>query len=242
MIQDKPEFDSPTVRQIRIAFEQTPNRLRLVEQGWRERRREDIARSPLQEQAAQGTPEKRDVGREVRSTTIRTIAKRSGRPTEAMPTRTKPVIAPPTPPPTPPASSIPVITNQDHQEHVGKDAPRRIISHPLSPTPTPMVLGHKTTLLIPDQSLPSPYECVLRIGSRRISVIPGGDVVEVVSGNRVSRICRAEYKEWTQVERKQWETVWDLVEQVKRTTPRVSDCMFCGLGIMNRSRYIIPLL
>jgi hypothetical protein len=236
MIQDKPEIDSPTVRQIRIAFEQTPNKLRLVEQGWRERRREEIARKPVQH----GTPRVEDVGHQARPMTTGTTARDTGRPTVA-PTRIKPIMTPPTPPPTPPAESKPARTKADYEKDVAKDAPRRIISHPLPPMPTPMILGHKTTLFIPDQSPPCSYECVLRIGGRRISVVRGGDVVEVVSGNKVLKICRAEYKEWTQVERKQWETVWDLVEQVKRKTPRVSDCMFCGLELMDRSRYIIPL-
>jgi hypothetical protein len=237
MIPDKPESDSPTVRQIRIAFEQTPNKLRLVEQGWRQRRREDIAREPVQH-AGHATSGQENVGPQLRPTTIGMTARNPARPTDARP---KPVMAPPTPPPTPPAESKPARTKADHEKDAAKDAPRRIISHPLPPTPTPMVLGHKTTLSILDQSLPGPHECALRIGSRRISIMRGGDVIEIVSGNKVVRICRAGYKEWTQVERKQWETVWDLVEQVKRKTPRVSDLLFCGLKLMDRSRYIIFL-
>ena len=47
-------------------------------------------------------------------------------------------------------------------------------------------------------------------------------MIEVASGTQVSRMRLAEYKEWSETERKQWETVWDLLEQVKRKTPRVS--------------------
>jgi hypothetical protein len=199
-----------------------------------------IARKPNL-QAGHGIPGVDNNGHQVRPTTIEITARNPGRPTEAIPTRTKPALAPPTPPPTPPADYEPVRINHDHQDDVAKGAPRRIIAHPLPPTPTPMVLGHKTTLFIPDQCAPSPYECVLRIGSRRISVIRGGDAVEVSSGNKVLRICRGEYKDWSHVERKQWETVWGLMEQVKRTTARVSDCLFYGVDLMGRSRYIIPL-
>jgi hypothetical protein len=240
MIQDKAEIDSPTVRQIRIAFEQTPNKLRLVEQGWRERRREEITRKPIKE-AGHGAPGKENDGHQVRPTTIETTPRNQGRPTEAMPTRVKPLLAPPTPPPTPPANSEQVLTNEEHEKDVVKDAPRRIITHPLPPTPTPIVLGHKTTLSIPDQPPPCPQECVLRIGSRRISIMRGGEVMEVLSGSKAVRIRRAEYDVWSQAERKQWETVWDLVEQVKRKTPRVSDCSFHGIDLMGRSRYIIPM-
>lgn len=240
MIHDTPDVDSPTVRQIRIAFEQTPSKLRLVEQGWRQRRREEIARKQVQ-QACHGIPKVDHVGHQGHATAIVMMARNPGDPADAMTSRTKPMMAPPTPPPTPPPDFKPVRNGQDHEEDVLKDAPRRIISHPLPPTPTPVVLGQKTTLLIPDQSLPGSYECVLRMGSRRISVMRGGEVMEVVSGNKFLWTCRGECKKWSQAERKQWDTVWDLVEEVKRTTPRVSDCMFRRLTLMSRSRYFIPL-
>lgn len=222
MIQvDKQDIDSPTVRQIRIAFEQTPNKLRLVEQGWRERRRQEISRKPVME-AGHGTSEVEKVGDQIQRAAVGMAAKNRKRPTEATPSLARHETAPPTPPPTPPAQDKPICTKKDHKADMPIKMPRPILADPLPPTPTPMILGHKTTLFIPDQSPSCPHECVLRIGRRRISVMRGGETIEVASGAQVLRIRREEYKEWSQMERRQWETVRDLLEQVKRQTPRVS--------------------
>ena len=222
MIQvDKQDIDSPTVRQIRIAFEQTPNKLRLVEQGWRERRREEINRTPIQ-QDGRGISGVKTVGDQVQRAAVGVAARKRNRPTEAMPSLARHETAPPTPPPTPPVQDQPICTKKDHKADTPIKMSRPILADPLPPTLTPMALGHKTTLFIPDQYPSCPHECVLRIGRRRISVMRGGELIEVASGTQVSRMRLAEYKEWSQTEKKQWETVWDLLEQVKRKTPRVS--------------------
>lgn len=222
MIQvDKQDIDSPTVRQIRIAFEQTPNKLRLVEQGWRERRRQEISREPIQH-GGHGASEVEKIGDQAQRAGVGVAARNRRRPTEATPCLARHETAPPTPPPTPPTQDKLICTNKDRKADTPINMPRPVLVHPLPPTPIPVILGHKTTLFIPDQSPSCPHEFVLRIGRRRISVMRGGEMIEVASGTQVSRIRCEEYKEWSQTERKQWKTVWDLLEQVKRKTPRVS--------------------
>jgi hypothetical protein len=222
MIQvDKQDIDSPTVRQIRIAFEQTPNKLRLVEQGWRERRRQEINRKPI-EQDGRGISGVDKVGDQVQRAGVGVAARNRKRPTEATPSLARHETAPPTPPPTPTAQDKSICTKTDRKADTPINVPRPVLAHPLPPTPTPMILGHKTTLFIPEQSQSCPHECVLRIGRRRISVMRGGEMIEVASGTQVSRMRLAEHKKWSQTETRQWETVSDLLEQVKRKTPRVS--------------------
>ena len=238
---EKQDIESPTVRQIRIAFEQTPNKLRLVEQGWRERRRQEINRKPIQ-QDGHGVPGLKTVGDQVQRAGVGVAARNRKRPTEATPCLARHEPAPPTPPPTPPAAQDKSIcTKKDRKADTSINMPRPILADPLPPTPTPMILGHKTTLFIPDQSPSCPHEFVLRIGRRRISVMRGGEMIELASGTPVSRMRLAEYKKWSQTQRKQWDTVWDLLEQVKRKTPRVSSLTDWSVELMCRSRYIIRL-
>jgi hypothetical protein len=206
--QDITHTESPTVKQIRIAFEQTPSKLRAAEQGWRERRKEIIKRiQPVQTSVV---PEKGlKVGHQAEYPAVK-------RTSPEVVVSAKPTTSPPTPPQTPPTSQA----GPPYQETDRSDAPLPILAYPLAPTLTGISLGRGGSLSIPHPS--SPYEVKVRIGKQRISVLRGGHILEMGMKGEQRTICRKDYRIWSSRERKQWEMVQDLLEQVKRKTPRVS--------------------
>jgi hypothetical protein len=210
--QDPTFIETPTVKQIRIAFEQTPSKLRAAEQGWRARRKQEINRIPQNPRDAlvDETKGRLDFEYQAKHPSAPRVASKVIK-------SAKPTTAPPTPPPTPP-------TNQDPQylpELEEEDSPLPILIYPLAPSRTAIPLGCDGSLSIP-QSPSSPYECIVRIGHQHTSVARGGNTLEVDSEGKRRTIHREDHKTWSARERKQWEMVRDLVEQVKRKTPRVS--------------------
>jgi hypothetical protein len=187
--------DSPTVRQIKLAFEQTPARLRAAEQGWKAKRRADLAEA----QQERKSRHMQDI-----PIFIASPAKRYK--------------APPTPPMTPPSETLP-LPKLDSTD-VG-DAPRRIRSYPLPPT-TYTSLGPTGSISIPTPSPNAAIQCILRVGKQRIKVKLGGEAIDIECGGQSETIRREVYQSWSRIEKRQWEIVSDLVEQVKRKTPRVS--------------------
>jgi len=206
--QDITHTESPTVKQIRIAFEQTPSKLRAAEQGWRERRKEIIKRvQPLQSSAVPGKGLK--VGHQAEYPSVK-------RTTPELEGPARPTTSPPTPPQTPPASH-----DNAHSETLDRgEAPRPVLAYPLAPTLSSIPLGRGGSLSISHPS--SPHEVKVRIGKQRISVLRGGDILQIGMKGEQRTICRKDYRNWSSTERKQWEMVRDLVEQVKRKTTRVS--------------------
>jgi hypothetical protein len=209
--QDITHTESPTVKQIRIAFEQTPSKLRAAEQGWRQRRKEITKR--IQPVQASHMSEKERTGIKVGHQAEYPAVKRTS-PELVGPAR--PTTSPPTPPQTPPASQ-----DNPHSEVLDRgEAPRPILAYPLAPTLANISLGRGGSLSIPHPS--SPHEVEVRIGKQRISVLRGGHTLEIGTKAEQRTICRKDYRIWSSTESKQWEMVRDLVEQVKRKTPRVS--------------------
>jgi hypothetical protein len=206
--QDITHTESPTVKQIRIAFEQTPSKLRAAEQGWRERRKEITKRiQPVQTSAV---PEKGlKVGHQAEYPAVK------GTSPEVM-VSAKPITSPPTTLRAPPAIQGHIQSKDTDRGNV----PAPILSYPFAPTLSSIPLGRNSSLSIPHPS--SPQEVEIRIGKQRISVLRGGHILEIEVKGEQRTICRKDYRNWSSTERKQWEMVRDLVEQVKRKTPRVS--------------------
>jgi hypothetical protein len=205
--QDITHTESPTVKQIRIAFEQTPSKLRAAEQGWRERRKEITKR--IQPVQTSRMPEKGlKVGHQAEYPAVKPTA-------PEVVVSARPTTSPPTPPQTPPAGHGPPSKKSDELQPL---AP--ILAYPLAPTLANISLGRGGSLSIPHPS--SPHEVEVRIGKQRISVPRGGHILEIGMKGEQRTIRRKDYRNWSSTERKQWEMVRDLVEQVKRKTPRVS--------------------
>jgi hypothetical protein len=99
--QDITHTESPTVKQIRIAFEQTPSKLRAAEQGWRERRKEITKR--IQPVQTSRMPEKGlKVGHQAEYPAVKPTA-------PEVVVSARPTTSPPTPPQTPPAGHGPPV-------------------------------------------------------------------------------------------------------------------------------------
>ena len=209
--QDITHTESYTVKQIRIAFEQTPSKLRAAEQGWRERRKE-ITKRVQPVQTNRTTDEGRtelEVGHQAEYPAVK-------RTTPEVVVSARPTTSPPTPPQTPSASH-----DNPHSEDTDRgEAPRPILAYPLAPTLSSIPLGRGGSLSIPHPS--SPHEVEVRIGKQRISVLRGGHILEIGMKGEQRPISRKDYRNWSSTERRQWEMVWDLIEQVKRKTPQVS--------------------
>jgi hypothetical protein len=208
--QDITHTESPTVKQIRIAFEQTPSKLRAAEQGWRERRKE-ITKRVQPVQTNRTTDEGRtelEVGHQAEYPAVKRTSP------EVM-VSAKSTTSPPTPPQTPPAGHGPPSKKSDELQPL---AP--ILAYPLAPTLSSIPLGRNSSLSIPHPS--SPHEVKVRSGKQLISVLRGGHILEIGMKGEQRTIRRKDYRNWSSTERKQWEMVRDLVEQVKRKTPRVS--------------------
>jgi len=209
--QDITHTESPTVKQIRIAFEQTPSKLRAAEQGWRERRKDITKR--VQPVKTIRSPDKGILGVEVGHQAEYPAVKRT---TPEVVASAKEITCPTTPPQTPPAS-------QGHPQPKETDqwiGPGPILAYPLAPTLNSIPLGRGGSLSIPHIS--SPHEVKIRIGKQRIYVLRGGHALVIGSKGERRTIHREVHRSWSSTECKQWEMVRDLVEQVKRKTPWVS--------------------
>jgi len=212
-------IESPTVKQIRIAFEQTPSKLRAAEQGWRERRKEITKRS--QPAHVSHTTEKEkdrveiEVGHKAKYPAV-------GRTIPEIVVSAKPITGPPTPPRTPSTCRHDIQSKHSDRNYTpAPDTPVPIPAYPLAPTLDSIPLGRCGSLSIPHPS--SPREVEVRIGKQRISVLRGGHTLEIGTKGEKRTIRREDHRSWSSIERKQWEMVRDLVEQVKRQTPRVSE-------------------
>lgn len=224
--QDTTLIESPTVRQIRIAFEQTPSKLRAAEQGWRERRKEISKRiQPVQGSHTTEKEKKRTEGE------VGHIAKYPAvsRIIPEIVVSAKPITGPPTPergPPTP-ERTPPTCRNDVQSKHSDSnyppapDTPAPILAYPLAPRLASIQMGRCGSLSISHPS--SPHEVTIRIGKQRISVLRGGHTLEIGTKGEKRTIHREDHRSWSSTVRKQWEMVRDFVEQVKRQTPRVSE-------------------
>jgi len=227
-------IESPTVKQIRIAFEQTPSKLRAAEQGWRERRKEISKRiQPVQRSHTTEKEKNRtevQVGHKAKYPAVSRITPEIG-------LSAKPITGPPTPPRTPPTSRYDLQSKQSDRNYTpAPDTPAPILAYPLAPTLASIPLGRCGSLSIPHPS--SLHEVEVRIGKQRISVLRGGHTLETGTKGEKRTIRREDHRSWSSTERKQWGMVRDLVEQVKRQTPRVSELDLPQGVLIGRSRYI----
>lgn len=108
-------------------------------------------------------------------------------------------------------------------------SPDPIIAHPLVPTSQPVRIMSGAYVSIPSRSHATGYELKLDMGDNQIVVLTGGRSLSLVSKiaarkgakPKVSLINLDECDDWTEDERMQWTLVMDLVEGLKRKTPRV---------------------
>lgn len=210
--QDTTLIESPTVKQIRIAFEQTPSKLRAAEWGWRARRKQQVDRSPP-------APRVCKIEHEREGIQVRHQARyAAGNPaTPEIVFKAKPFTGPPTPPQTPPADQ----GDRVFPETDNDLEPRPILAYPLAPTLKDIRLGRDGSLSIP-QSPSSLHECILRIGNQSIFVAQGGNALQIQSNGKARTITRKNACSWSELDRQQWVMVSDLIDEVKRKTPRVS--------------------
>jgi hypothetical protein len=212
--------ESHTVKQIRIAFEQTPIKLRIAEQGWKERRRACLDSVGRRGGQKNREVNERDTGR---------LGLKMGKLPLPLPvhSRRKQEVVPPTPPPTPPELKHPTRSKarSEFQQKDDRNSPRPIIAFPLPATSAPIPLGRDIWLSIPCPTSQPLHELVLQTASGRISVLKRGEVLELQSsssGTRITLIRLQEFSSWSRADREQWDMVWQLMERLKRRTPRVS--------------------
>ena len=214
-MQETTIIESPTIKQIRIAFEHTPSKVRAVEQGWRQRRKGDTARKlPITHEHIKRN---QDVPLEVRHR-ARYPPVTGASP--KIPTFEKPMITPAATPPIPPISDQIPLVNKTKKK---KEAPAPILAYPLAPSLGTIQLGRNGSLTIPQHTTCSP-ELILDLGGQDIVIGRGGDSLEMNLEDEDEKrsIHRTGYVCWSRKDWRQWEMVRDLVEQVKRKTPRVS--------------------
>jgi hypothetical protein len=207
---DKSVVESHTVKQIRIAFEETPIKLRIAEQGWKERRKIALEHREVKGRSgAECTKIKEpDVGRGKQRLGEDGLVGQG-------------LLASPTPPHTPPHKRYPIeplVRPKLPEDLKGDGLPRPILAFPLPATSSPISLARDVHLSIPCPTS-GKHELVLHLQDRQISVLRGGEILETGG----IRLHRAEYGMWCPDGRKQWDMVWSLVERIKRKTPRVSE-------------------
>jgi len=238
--QDATDITKRSIRQLRVAFEETPLKLRELEEGWRARRIRVLGE--MTDQTVLVTCPIRRVSRnDIPTAKVLHIGPLRNAPTYAVgarPTRDPPEMqsvirkipiatAPPTPPASPRSSlrrpSSPPLVGPSVAPAGRPTAPHTalpILAQPLPPTshPIPVSRGSpKDTIHV--ESHPSATELVisLKSGKQVIQVLRGG--FEVVLDDRTLR--SDEQSHWDIRQRKEWEMVQSLVERVKRSTPRV---------------------
>jgi hypothetical protein len=202
--------ESHTVKQIRIAFEETPIKLRIAEQGWKERRRIALEHREVKAQLGAESTKIREPGVGKGKQSLGEVGLVGRR-----------LLAPPTPPHTPPHERYrvkPLERPKLPEDLKGDGRPRPILAFPLPATSSPISLGRDVHLSIPSPTS-GKYELVVHLQDRRITVLRGGEVLDTGG----IRLHRSENVTWSRDGRKQWDMVWSLVERIKRKTPRVSE-------------------
>ena len=217
-------IDKPTVQQLKIAFQDTPIKLREIEQGWKGRRRARTVSVGDTSRAAR-TPSKSPGSRPRRQ--FPALAEDQA----TVPVPSQPYL--PSPPLTPFEQH-----DRDQETASTTQSPtgpkplslRPILANPLMPTRRPIKVVPGTYMSVPDISHQSEYEIMLEMGSQRIIVAQGGTSLSTSSsvGKRDAElksrsISLSGYRNWTEEEKEQWTLVAELVEIVKRKTPRVSE-------------------
>lgn len=210
-------IDRPTVQQLKVAFQETPIKLREIEQRWKGRRKEQMA-------IAVGADTK------VQTPTLRATTHHEN---SKMTTNHGRSYLP-SPPSTPPEAQL-----QDREKKSRPTTqpaavptskqPKPILAYPLMPTLQPVRIVSGVYMTIPPKSHAAEYEIKLDMGDKQIVVLAGGRSLSSVSmiaakmdaKPKVSQINIDEHDNWTESERGQWNLVVDLVERVKRKTPRV---------------------
>lgn len=206
--------DKPTVRQLKIAFEETPVKLREIEHGWRGRRKEQMTAHQVDDP---------------RGCSRRSASRSTVQPGPSQGIR----VFPPTPPDTP-----------EEQRPVRKKTkavaaptiamvPMPILSFPLVHTPRSMRIAPGVHLTIP---LPTPHahELEFDVNGQAITVLRGGrSLVLSQTGpdhDKKHRLDLDAHGRCSPADLAQWTLVTELVEKVKRRTPRVSrdPAVICG--------------
>lgn len=208
-------IDRPTVQQLKLAFQETPIQLREIENGWKGRRKQQMVR-PSTKSPTPGL---------------------KGRPSTHVDERNKGLERAqgylPSPPSTPLESHEPEVNtsrNAPMKEMHKTRQPRPILAFPLIPTLRPIKVVSGVYVYIPTPTHHSEYELRLYMSQRRVTVLSGGmslSTIPTTTGREgqmqlAHQINLDQCDDWAESERGQWELVAELVECVKRKTPRVS--------------------
>lgn len=222
------EKTSASIARIRTAFQDTPLRLRELEEGWREKRKRVLghgAETPIRDGIpAPGQARKAEVGGGVGGDRMR----RKRREDIRAPVRAavRPITPPPTPPPSPSRAKLPQniqtysmkvshprIIPHIPDENPPNVTPKPILSHPLIPTSKPIRLSSNPRSTIHTHPPTSPYELSIELATIKVHVYRGGRVIQIGERKLLLNGLGRDEKEWMIVQ--------DLVEGFKRRTPRV---------------------
>lgn len=230
-------YDKPTVRQLKIAFQETPLKLREIEDGWRGKRQQQLeeakcTRGSSRQPSKSSTTRSKGGVRNVEAAVDRQSYLPSPPPSPSEPRRQSSQAPHP-----PPSTLEPSIFNTSQ--------PRPILAFPLTPTVWPRNVAVGVSLHVPETASTPRCELHLNLGHQRVVVGSGGRCLiwtsEMNTRQSSKRIELDNAEKWSDVTRKRWELVHDLVEQVKRKTPRVSSLITEGSSSrVRRSRYSIP--
>ena len=258
-----PSF-SPLTRLLKTAQEETPDKLRHLEEGWRARRRTLIRAAPtVSLHPTKGTP----IGKWPRPRAQlpgqdshanhqeRAIGVHTPCPVPTglqKDTISRGQATLPTPPPTPSPSTsplqLPPVTTDVKRSLAAASStllddrlrPSPIIAGALPPTnkPTIVTKGRSETIcILPPES---PYEMLLNFPHRRsVRILRNGLELQVMHNTRTSVLLERTLRlidasTWKQEDQKLWATVFGIIEGVKSRMARV-----CELSLA--SRYIAEL-
>lgn len=231
------DSDQPTVRQLKLAFQETPLKLREIEDGWRDKRKQKLAQ-------LNNVDGNRTVGKEYLSLKSRTVTAVRALNDDAL---VEPCNHLPSPPLTPPeladrprrpaAGPLSVDNSAIARQEAGNDSPRPIMAFPLSATITPMNIARGVTLQVPSPNSNVLHELRMDLSDQRVVVERGGRAVEWIDRDSSRTRRRIELDKahgWDSCTKKQWQVIADLVERIKRGTPRVSPSSTRSLGALTK--------
>ena len=122
--------------------------------------------------------------------------------------------------------------------------PKPILPGLLPPTPRPVPLTSHSKSTIQVLAPTSGRGMIIRTSMALINIASQGRSISIASPDqgkkRVRRLSLDDSAQWTAQEKKEWETIWELVMGFKRATPRVSPSATSylygkkGLGLMSR--------
>ena len=240
----------PSIRHLRVAFEETPPKLRELEQGWRARRKRvlDDVTQATQDRMTGSSYEGLGIGEArldegddmVLSRQQHTALNTSSRPRPANaeieptqhimtgPLRAVPIPAPlPTPPASPPIPVIRAVSPRTGsilptaRQHHHHELAKPILAHPLPPSAHPIPISRRSRR---ETIRVSPLEWSTELV---ISLELGKREIRIMrGGKRVAfgdrELLLDDQGGWGKTDWEEWEMVQALVDRVKRATPRVS--------------------